>query len=513
MLAVVFGDGTDEFVAAHSIERAGHHVTLVRRSDHARDEDSEWGWVPPQVVRDLDLPAHGFVSPAAGSWARAPLDGGGTLDLSADVDATAQAIGRLSPADAKRWPEFCARMHAIAALLAEIYAAPPPDPLATDLADLLDAARAGLRLRKLGRRGMEDLLRLMPMSIADLLDDWFESDVLKGVLAATGVRNLSQGPRSGGTAFNFLHHHVGAEEGVFVPPSSNAHEVLRALPGLHRREGTVTRIAVRDGQVVGVVLASGEILAADCVVSGLDPRRTLLELCDPGLFDPQLVRALRHVRGRGVAARLAFELASGPEWSRLVLAPSLDQLERAYDDVKYGRMSGEPLIEARVVATGSHPAWRPGDSSYSSSRREAGIPGLEHSRAGQATLEVHVQYAPYALDERSDDRVRPLLEARVREALGPHVSGMADAPLVSAMTPRDLEGELGFPQGQPSHAEIALDQALWMRPLPALAQYRTPLEGLYLCGPAMHPGGPHAGAAGANAASIVLRDMKRRKRK
>ncbi len=484
MLAVVIGEGADELVAAQYLARAGHDVTLVRAREPAQETGFESGWMPPHVVRELGLERRGLVSPVTEVWARAALDGDETLDLSADVGATAQAIHRLSPADAQRWPAFCTRMHAVASLLAELYSAPPPDPLATGLGGLLHAARAGLRVRKLGRRGMEDLLRWMPMSIADLLDDWFESAVLKGALAATGVRNLCQGPRSGGTAFNFLHHHVGSPPGVFVPPRSNARAVLRSLPGLHVREGVVTRILGRDGRVAGVVLAGGEILPADCVVSGFEPRRTLGELGDTGLLEPELVRALRHLRSRGVAARLTFELPETPASPRLVLAPSLDHLERAYDDVKYGRASGNLLIEAHVRTDAS----------------------------GRCHLDAQVQYVPYERDGRMDDAAWASLVAQVRERLSRCVSGIADAPVASAMTPRDLENECGFPQGQPYHAEIALDQALWMRPVPQLAQYRTPLEGLYLCGPAMHPGGPVIGAAGANAASILLDDVKRRKR-
>jgi phytoene dehydrogenase-like protein len=182
------------------------------------------------------------------TWARVPLDGGGTLDLCDDVAATAEAIRGLRPADAKRWPEFCRRMHAVASLLADLYCAPPPDPLASDVSGLLHAARAGLRFRQLGREGMEDLLRVMPMSIADLLDEWFESDALKGALATTGVLNLCHGPRAGGTAFNFLHHHVGSPPGVFFPVSSNAHDVLRSIRGVHVREAAVTDIVGRGAR-------------------------------------------------------------------------------------------------------------------------------------------------------------------------------------------------------------------------------------------------------------------------
>jgi phytoene dehydrogenase-like protein len=485
MHAAVIGEGSDALVAAQYIARAGHDVTVVRGGDSPYEPRIESGWIPPQVVRDLELERHGFAALNEHVWARAALDGAGTLDLSEDIAASAEAIRRVSPADAARWPEFCARMHALAELLAALYVALPPDPLSTELPGLLRAVRAGLRLRKLGRTGVEDLLRLMPMSIADLLDDWFENDALKGALAVTGVLNLCQGPRSGGTAFNFLHHHVGSPAGVFVPPISNARDVLRTLPGVRVREGAVTRIVVRQGRVAGVVLANDELLAADCVVSGFGPWRTLVELTDPGLLDPQLVRALGHVRSRGVAACSAFELAGVPEPSRFLLAPSLDHLERAYDDVKYGRASRNPLVEARVSAETS----------------------------GRGRVEVHVQYVPHDCDRRVNDALWASLVAHVRASLAPYVSGITDAPLVMALTPRDLEHECGFPQGQPYHAEIALDQMLWMRPVPELAQYRTPLEGLYLCGPAMHPGGPVIGAAGANAASVLLRDVKRRKPK
>jgi phytoene dehydrogenase-like protein len=224
------------------------------------------------------------------------------------------------------------------------------------------------------------------------------------------------------------------------------------------------------------------MIAADCVLSGLDPGRTLVELCDPGLFDPQFVRALQHVRSRGVAALLAFELASDPEAARFVFASSLDDIERACDDLKYGRVSRQPLVEAQVST----------------------------DKSGRGRLEVRIQYVPYERDGRADHALWTSLVAHVRRCLAPYVSLIAEAPVVQAMTPRGLEAEYGFPQGQPYHAEIALDQMLWMRPLPELASYRTPLEGLYLCGPAMHPGGPVVGAAGANAAAIVLRDAKKR---
>jgi phytoene dehydrogenase-like protein len=312
------------------------------------------------------------------------------------------------------------------------------------------------------------------MSVADFLDDWFETAALKGLLGAAGVRHLQQGPRSGGTAFRLLHDHVGSPPGVFRPPRTNVARVLAGLPGVERRDARVVRISVRDGRVAGVVLAGGEEIAASLVVSGADPRRALLELVDPAWLDPELVRAVRNIRSRGVVARVTLTLERTPDFATLVLAPSLDHLERAYDDAKYGRVSAQPYLEARSA---------------------------EAFADGRHRVHVHVQYAPYRLaDGEWDDARRAKLGDAVVEMLAPHLPAVVERTVLS---PRDLEEAHGWPEGQAHHAELALDQLLWMRPIPALARYATPITGLYLCGPAMHPGIP--GAAGANAARVILR--------
>jgi phytoene dehydrogenase-like protein len=318
------------------------------------------------------------------------------------------------------------------------------------------------------------------MSVADFLDDWFEADALKAALGAAGVMHLQQGPRSGGTAFRLLHHHVGSPAGVFRPPRSNVARVLAGLPGIERRDAKAARITVREGRAVGVVLANGEEIAASVVVSGADPQRTLLGLVDPGWLDPELARAVRNVRSRGVVARVTLTLERAPGFSTLVLAPSLDDLERAYDDAKYGRASAQPYLEARSA---------------------------EPVADGRHRIDVHVQYAPYALaDGGWDDARQAALGDLVVAMLSPHLPPVLER---SVQSPRDLEAALGWPEGQAHHAELALDQILWMRPVPALARYATPIAGLYLCGQSMHPGGGIAGAAGANAAHVILSDLRR----
>jgi len=481
---LVIGAGANELACAHTLARAGPRVLVLDGRAAYEERVLDRGWVPPRLVRDLGLEAGGLKVHCPDPWATAPLPDGGHLELWRDMTRSVEAIRCLSARDAARWPAFCERMQRLARLLETLYTAPPPDPVGSSLGDLARLAGFGLRVRRLGRQGMEDFLRLLPMSVADWLDDWFECDALKAVLGAVGVMHLQQGPRSGGTAFVLLHHHAGSAAGVFRPPLSNLRHVLAELPGAEIRRGAeVAQISVRKGRVVGVVLVSGEEIPAELIISGADPRRTLLELVDPGWLDPDLVRALRHVRCRGVVARVTLALDGPLSCPTLVVAPSLDYLERAHDEAKYGRVSHEPYLEA-VNA---------GESADSRSR-----------------VEVHVQYAPYALaDGEWDDARRHALGNLALKVLSEHLPDRG-AVVERVLSPRDLEERCGFPEGQEYQAELALDQALWMRPVPALARYRTPVDGLYLCGPATHPGGGIAGAAGYNAARVILRELRRR---
>jgi len=447
--ALVIGGSADALVAAHVLARAGREVIVIEGGKAPADE----GWVPGKVLRELRL--EGLRLQWPDPWIAVPLPGGGRLELRRDMARSIESIRRASPRDAARWPAFCKRMARLARFLEALYAAAPPDPLSLGFA---------LRARRLGKQGLTDLLRILPMPVAELLDDWFESDALKGALGAAGVLHLLQGPRSGGTAFRLLHHHVGCPPGVFRPARSNVLELLRKLPRVELEHAEVLRIAVRGGAVAGVILKNGRELAASVVVSSADPRRSLLELVEPGWLDPEFVRALRHVRRRGVAARIGIQLDRAPGFTALALAPSLDYLERAYDDAKYGRLSQLPYLEARCDE--------------------------------QHRLDVHVQYAPYGADcSRLGDRVLALLSEHWGDA------APREGELVA---PRELEETEGWPEGQPHHVELSLDQALWMRPLPELARYRTPIHGLWLCGPGMHPGAGVAGAAGFNCAHAIL---------
>jgi phytoene dehydrogenase-like protein len=364
-------------------------------------------------------------------------------------------------------------------------------------------------LRGLGKREMMELLRVLPMSVQELLDDWFESDALKGTLGASGITSLQQGPRSGGTAFLMLHHHVGNESGVFRARTAlegGTAGLTNALLSAARERGVeirccsdVTRILVEDGRATGVLLDGGTEVRSRRVVSSADPRRTMLALADPQYLQPDFVRAVRAIKYRGVSGIVHFALGELPRFSArgangdgaalggvISISPSLEHLERAYDDAKYGGVSRHPYLEATIPSL------------------------LDPSLAppGRHVMSVRVQYAPYRLrDGAWDDARRDSLGELVTRTLADYAPNFPGAVLHrEVLTPLDIEQRYALTEGQPDHGQLTLDQILFMRPVPGYARYRTPIDGLYLCGSGAHPGGRVAGGAGRLAATAILEE-------
>ncbi|HYU09826.1 MAG TPA: NAD(P)/FAD-dependent oxidoreductase [Gemmatimonadales bacterium] len=444
--AIVIGAGANGLVAAHYLARAGKRVVVVEQRQ-AADPSADVGWVPPRVIRDLGLSQLRLEQP--NPWLTVPLDGGNTLELSRDMGRSVEAIRRISPADAAKWPEFSQRMRTLAGVLEKLYLAPPPDIETRDPRELARIGGLGLYVRRLGKQAVIDLARILPMAIAELLDDWFESDALKGAIGALGIWHLKQGPRSGGTAFNFLHHHVGSPAGVFRPVRSNVTQALEGMKRVEVRRGNRATVLAKNGRAIGVVLEqSGETILAPLVVSSAPPRGTLDSVAIE--LDPEFVRAVRNIKERGVVARgtLTLDRAPPPSYANFCIAPSLDYLERAYDDAKYGRDSAAPYVEVQ--------------------------------RFDGNRLELHVQYVPPGTHEGLAERVAQVLKAR----------------------PDQLQ--LQAAEQNLYHGELTLDQILFMRPVPGWSRYRTPIAGLFLCGSGTHPGGGIPGAAGRNAAREIL---------
>jgi phytoene dehydrogenase-like protein len=342
------------------------------------------------------------------------------------------------------------------------------------------------------------------MSVAEWLDDWFASDALKGAVGAGGITRILQGPRSAGTAFVLLHHQVGRPAGHV----RGAHLVKGGLEALGRvlaevaqgygaeirTAAPVREIVVRDGRTIGVALETGEHIAAKRVVSSADPRRTLCGLVPATHLDPEFVRAVKNIRFRGAVATVHLALGELPQFisrpgeaslrGAISIAPSLDYLERAYDDAKYGGVSRHPYLEARIPTL------------------------LDPGRAPprQHLMTVQVQYAPYHLragtwDAAARDRLADSVVATLNE-YAPNLAASVRARHV--VTPKDLEDRFGLTEGHPYQGEMTLDQIVFMRPVAGWARYRTPIKGLFLCGAGTHPGGGLAGASGRNAARELL---------
>jgi phytoene dehydrogenase-like protein len=521
--AVVVGAGHNGLACAAYLARAGLSVLVLERRERVGGAavteelfpgfkfDScahRLGRLDPRVVRDLRLSEHGLQTRRPDLSVLAPLPGGGHLAVWRDPERTVEEIRRHSPADAAQWSRFAAAMAPAVRFLEHVASATPPELPPADSRDLLGVMELGIRLRRLGRRELTEVLRLLPMSTAELLDEWFESEPLRGLLAALGVTGLFFGPLAAGTAYLMLGG-LSPESEVLRPTElvtggmGRLTEALAASAvanGARVRTGVeVERIRGEGGKVVGVVLSDGEEIDATRVVSNVDPKRTFLNLVEPTELDPEFIRSVGKIRTRGAVAKVHLGLAelpsfdgtvAGPELLRgaIRISPSLEYLERAYDDAKYGALSRSPYLEV-VIPSLTDPTLAP---------------------PGQHAMSIYVQYAPYELKEGSwDADRREALGDRVVETLSEYAPGIEDAIVHRHVTtPADLEQVYGLTGGCASHGEMALDQLFFMRPVPECARYRTPVRDLYLCGAGMHPGGGVRATAGYNAAREVLKDRK-----
>ena len=517
--AIILGSGPNELVAACTLAKAGQRVLVtdprpavggtaaleeIAPGFRAEVVSPHAGWVSPRIVRDLGLDAHGFEWSWADPCVFTPEPDGPGLTLWQDPAKSRDAIRQHSAKDADKWDAFGTRMGRLAGFLEALYTQEPPRIMSEQTGDLFTLMGLGFRLRRLGKIDMIELLRTLPMSVADLLDDWFESPLLKATVGAGGITNIFQGPRSAGTCFILLHHLVGRPVGAFrvraVVKNERGHlaSVLAAAAkqlGVETRTGVDARIAVEGGRVTGVVLGGGESVAARTVVSGADPKRTFLRLLDPTELGPEFLHVVRNVKLRGVRAIVNLALGELPKLrgadeaslrGTISFAQHLDQLEHAFDDAKHGGVSQRLFLEAAIPSL-DDPSLAP---------------------RGKHVMSVAVQYAPYRLKEGAwDGPSREALADRVIAQLAeyaPNLKTCVEGRQV--LTPKDLEDRFGLTEGNLYGGELTLDQILFMRPLPGWAHYRTPIEGLFLCGDAAHPGGALAGLAGANAAREILKD-------
>ncbi len=533
--AVVIGGGHNGLISGAYLARAGMK-TLVLEQRHvlggaAVTEELFPGFrfsvfsyvvslLRPEIIRELQLPRHGLdILPLDGTFTplragEGPKAGGGDyLWRVNDHGRTVRELRRWSKNDAEAYEEYGQLMVEMARFIKPILAITPPDLTSLDPRPLLPLGGLIRTFQQLPERQQAVFVQLMTMSAADFLGQWFETDPLKATMSASGIIGTYLGVRSPGTAYVLLHHYMGEIDGAFrawgIPKGgtggiSNAiGNAARALGAEIRMEAPVERILVRDGRAVGVVLAgSGEEIRADVVLSSVDSRRTFLSLLEPGVLDPEFEAEVRRFKFRGSSGKVNMAVDRLPEFTALPgvgehlrgaisFSPSVDEMEQAYDDAKYGHFSKKPYIDM-IIPTLVDPTLAP---------------------PGKHVVSCFVQYAPYHLAPGLgtwDDQREAFGDAVVNR-ISEFAPGFNDSILFrNVQTPLDIERTTGLTEGNIFQGELTLEQLFFNRPTPGYARFRTPVRDLWLCGSATHPGGGIMGANGRIAALEVLRSRGRR---
>ena len=515
---IIIGAGHNGLTAAFYLARAGlKPIVLERRAivgGAAITEELAPGFrcptlahaigpLRPAVVRDMQLASRvEFVRPDPRLVTLSP--DGHALVFSTDVARTADAIRAFSSADADGYPDFCATFQRLGAFLSDILDSTPPSLDGPAMGELWDLLKTGRRFRALGRQDEFRLLRWMPMPAADLVGESFSSDLLQASIAARGIFGVSQGPWSAGTGAALLLNAAldPAPGGSSVQVKGGPGALTQAMADAARHAGAeirtnvgVSRVIVQEGRAVGVVLEDGKELPATAVISNADPRRTLLGLVDPIELDPTFLNRMRNYRSRGTSAKLNVALSALPTFTgvtnppdlkgRIQIGHSIDYLEHAFDASKYGEISAEPYLDLTIPSLS--------DASLAPS--------------GAHVMSVYVQFAPFRLaNGRQWPDAAGELERTVLSTLSKYAPGIESLVVHrQVITPAELQSEYGFTGGHILHGEPSLDQLFTMRPVLGCAQYRTPIQGLYLCGAGTHPGGGITGGSGQNAARAILK--------
>jgi len=516
---IVIGGGHNGLTAAAYLARSGKKVLVLERrhvlGGAAVTEEVFPGFrfsvasyvvslLRPEIIRDLDLPRHGLeILPLDGTFT--PMPNGDHLWRVNDHAKTRREIARHSKLDAEAYDEYGKAMVEMARFVKPILNMTPPDPMTLDPRELMKLIVLGRRFHRLADSDRYNQVQLMTMSAVDFLDQWFETDVLKATMSASGIIGTFLGVRSPGTAYVLLHHYMGEIDGAFrswgfarggTGAISNAIAAAARELGVEiRTEAPVAQIRLRHGQAAGVVLATGDELDAEMVLSSVDPNLTFLKFMDPDKELPaDFVEEIRRYKYRGSSGKVNLALDALPDFTSLPgagahlrgaisISPSVDYMERAYDQAKYGEFSHRPYIDM-VIPTLTDPSVAP---------------------PGKHILSCFVQYAPYKLKSGTWDEQRDAFGDTVIDTIAEHAPNIRDIILHrQVLTPLDLERTFGLTEGNIFQGELTLEQLFFLRPAPGWAQYATPIRGLWMCGSATHPGGGIMGAPGRNAALRIL---------
>jgi phytoene dehydrogenase-like protein len=520
---VVIGGGHNGLVNAAYLARAGKRVLVCERrhvlGGAAVTEEVFPGFkfsvasyvvslLRPEIIRELDLARHGMeILPLDGTFT--PMPNGDYLWRVNDHSKTRMEIARHSKLDAEAYDEYGKAMVEMGRFVKPILAMTAPDPTSLALKGLKDLLSLARRFQKLPPDDRYNQVQLMTMSAADFLDQWFETDVLKATMSASGIIGTFLGVRSPGTAYVLLHHYMGEIDGAFrswglvrggTGAISNAIANAAREAGVEiRTEAPIAKILIDRGQAKGIVLENGDEIRANVISSSVDPRLTFMKMVGAEHLPTDFVEDVGRYKFRGSSGKVNLALDGLPNFKCLPgegahlrgavsISPSVEYMERAYDDAKYGRYSRRPYMDI-VIPSVTDPSVAP---------------------PGKHVMSCFVQYAPYHLKEGTWDEKREEFGDTVINTLSEYAPNIKDIILHrQVLTPLDIERKFGLTEGNIFQGELSLEQLFFLRPVPGWAQYRTPIRNLYMCGSATHPGGGIMGAPGLNAAKKIVSDWKR----
>ncbi len=522
--ALVLGAGHNGLTTAAFLAKAGLNVLCLEKNDYiggaavSRTLYKDWIYsncsyvcslLRPEIFRALELHRHGLqITPYGGSLTF--MENGDYYGSYHDPVVAYREMARHSRRDADAYVRYSANTRRQTRFIREFLLTTPPDPTSFRPRDIAGLLAIGRRFAELGEEQMYDTLRFWTMSVADYLNEYFESDVIKAALSGSGVIGTALGIYSPGTAYVLLHHYMGDVDGNIgtwgyarggMGAVSNAiASAFRAYGGELRTEAGIERILVRNGKVTGVALETGEEIEAGVVVSAMDVKQTFLDCMNASDLPDAFVDRVRHFKIRGSSGKLNIALDGLPEfpaipkdsslyYSDMHFVDSMQRMERAYDDWKNGTWSKDPYVDV-VIPTLVDPTMAP---------------------PGKHFMSCFVQYCPHKLEGRDwTEPERQAFAQTVIDQIANYSPNFKDLILnVEIRTPQDIEEQIGITEGNIFHGELTMDQLLFNRPVPGYAQYRAPVGGLYLCGSSTHPGGGVMAAPGANAAREILADLKR----
>ncbi len=518
--AIVIGGGHNGLVNGADLAKAGLRTLVLERrggpGGAAITEELRPGFwfttfsyalslLRPQIIHDLELTKHGFM-PLLMSSTFAPMENGDYLWLGQDHGFNLKEIARHSKHDADAYEQYSFDMNKVCQAIKPIFDMVPPDLFSDDPEELLALAQVGRIFRTMDKRTLHNTVRLLTGSAADFLDDYFESDIVKGYLASSSIIGTKVGPRSQGSGLVLLFHYMGEHDGEFgawafhKQGNGGFTKVLAraatAFGATISYEAGVDHVITQGGRATGVALSDGAEYYADTVVSALDPRRTFLELVDPRELPSDLVETIERYRFQGTSSKVNFALDGLPEYPALPgradifrgfvnVGPSIDYLEHAFDEGKYGWYSSRPYIDGAIQST-IDPDMAP---------------------PGKHVMSSFIHYTPYELRESDWDTEKENLGDTVQRTLESFFPGFSDLVLQrEIVTPLHIERTVGLSEGNIFAGELLAPQMFMFRPAPGWSQYRTPIDGYYQCGSGTHPGGCVTGGPGKLAAGQILKD-------